>query len=115
MRISDWSSDVCSSDLPPVVPDSTLNAAETYSSASSFALFGQIGYDLSSLIDGLTFNAGLRYTWDDFTGCRTTGPYSASRLAYDGCRSRTGVGGRVRIYAHTLELGLEFLVKHKQK
>src|SRR3546814_13394124 len=108
MRISDWSSDVCSSDLfstpnrvgtqqytdefqisgnilndkltfitgafylkdkpwgdnylvvdlyrPPVVPDSTLNAAETYYSASSFALFGQIGYDLGSLIDGLTLD-----------------------------------------------------------
>src|SRR3546814_1736680 len=114
MRISDWSSDVCSSDLqisgnilndkltfiagafylkdkpwgdnylvvdlyrPPVVPDSTLNAEETYYSASSFALFGQIGYDLGSLIDGLTFNAGLRYTWDDFTGCRTTGTYRRS-------------------------------------
>src|SRR3546814_544022 len=65
---------------PPVVPDSTLNAEETYYSASSFALFGQIGYDLGSLIDGLTFNAGLRYTWDDFTGCSTTGPYRAPRI-----------------------------------
>src|SRR3546814_15214008 len=130
MRISDWSSDVCSSDLqisgnilndkltfiagafylkdkpwgdnylvvdlyrPPVVPYSTLNAEETYSSASSFALLGPIGYDLGSLIDGLTFNAGLRYTWDDFTAFSTTCPYRAPSIGYDVFLSAPGLGGK---------------------
>src|SRR3546814_495216 len=96
--------------MPPVVPGSALNAEETYYSASSFALFGQIGYDLGSLIDGLTFNAGLRYTWDDFTGCSTTGPYRAPRIGYDGCRSGTGVEGKVKSHAPTWTLGLDYQV-----
>src|SRR3546814_19826132 len=111
MRISDWSSDVCSSDLPPVVPDSTLNAEETYYSESSFALFGQIGYDLGSLIDGLTFNAGLRYSWDDFTGCSTTGPYRAPRIGYDGCRAGTDVVGKVKANTPPGTLGLDSQMK----
>src|SRR3546814_7386310 len=69
-----------------------------------------MGYDLGSLIDGLTFNAGLRYTWDDFPGCSTTGPYRAPRIGYDGCRSGTGVEGKVKSHAPTWTLGLDYQV-----
>src|SRR3546814_6544016 len=46
MRISDWSSDVCSSDLARSV---------------SKAIYGQINYHLT---DRLRATGGLRYTWD---------------------------------------------------
>ncbi len=36
---------------------------------TSKALYGQIDYDISSLIPGLTLTAGYRYTWDKQSGC----------------------------------------------
>lgn len=38
--------------------------ATSYPVTTSRAVYGQIGYDLSSLLPGLKFNAGLRYTHD---------------------------------------------------
>jgi iron complex outermembrane recepter protein len=51
----------------------SLNAADVLgnsvatragASLTSYAVFGQGTYDLSSLVDGLKFTAGVRYTWD---------------------------------------------------
>src|SRR3546814_18317212 len=52
MRISDWSSDVCSSDL--------------HYTNRSVVLFGQAGFKIT---DKLTANAGIRYTWDKVQAC----------------------------------------------
>src|SRR3546814_2277847 len=51
MRISDWSSDVCSSDLN--------NSLE--SNLESYGIFGEVYFDLS---DRLTLTGGLRYNND---------------------------------------------------
>src|SRR3546814_13338930 len=93
MRISDWSSDVCSSDLldwliggfylksKPVGPSGTYiptfilpgitDAPFNYSfySDESKALFANIGYKLDNVLDGLRFNAGFRYTWEKIADC----------------------------------------------
>src|SRR3546814_16453851 len=79
MRISDWSSDVCSSDLPTpgydAFTDASLGAGTSAAVANGFgpdspynadlpydikqkALFGEASYDLT---DRLTATAGLRY------------------------------------------------------
>lgn len=92
---------------PSVVPESTLVAGETYYSARSTALFGQIGYEL---LDGLKLNAGFRYTWDRFSGCSTSSPYLGARVGYDGCRAGNGVTGLVKSSAPTWTLGLDYQV-----
>jgi len=40
-----------------------------YLTEKSKALFGQVDYDLSDLIKGLTVTAGYRYSWDREKGC----------------------------------------------
>src|SRR3546814_19911197 len=62
MRISDWSSDVCSSDLYNFITE------------DSKAVFGHVTYDLDALVDGLQFEAGIRYTKDKVRSCSGVGP-----------------------------------------
>src|SRR3546814_16104470 len=87
MRISDWSSDVCSSDLRPTPPSPTTefivnnflggvwpvgSLSDTLYGDKSEALFANISYELdhlSSALSGLTLNAGYRYTWDEPSVC----------------------------------------------
>src|SRR3546814_8031566 len=98
MRISDWSSDVCSSDLAgvnylaldifrPTPPSPTTefivnnflggvwpvgSFSDTLYGDKSEALFANISYELdhlSSALSGLTLNAGYRYTWDEPSVC----------------------------------------------
>src|SRR3546814_11443416 len=42
------------------------------------ALYGQLDYDLSGLINGLGVTAGYRYTWDKAFGCGYSADYSLS-------------------------------------
>jgi len=95
---------------PPVVPDTTLLAGETFYSARSFALFAQVGYDLGSLVEGLKVNAGMRYTWDTFSGCSTSSPYRGPRVGYDGCRDGLGISGKVSSSAPTWTIGLDYQI-----
>src|SRR3546814_5421402 len=66
MRISDWSSDVCSSDLPNPV-DSINGEGHNYFRSSnpykleSWAAFGEAYYNINP---DLKLTAGLRYTKD---------------------------------------------------
>src|SRR5690606_13089073 len=41
-------------------------------SETSRALFGNLNVNLESMLDGLKFNAGLRYTWDKQQACTAT-------------------------------------------
>src|SRR3546814_9716879 len=60
MRISDWSSDVCSSDLLGL-PAPIADIAYAYRNReSSKAIFAQVSYKVT---DQLTATLGGRYTW----------------------------------------------------
>src|SRR3546814_14123796 len=61
MRISDWSSDVCSSDLGD--PDSNPfgQISNNLFKDRSKAVFGNLSF---KLLDNLKLNAGYRHTWD---------------------------------------------------
>lgn len=57
--------------IPVFILPGITNAPFNYNfySERSKALFANIGYDLSGMVEGLRFNAGFRYTWDDITAC----------------------------------------------
>src|SRR3546814_4303569 len=64
MRISDWSSDVCSSDLPDssTAPLFFPSCEPNYTSdqkMTNYAFFGNIEYDV---VEAITLKAGTRYT-----------------------------------------------------
>lgn len=59
--------------VTPTSPPPAITS--TYMHTKSKAVFGQVSYDFSALVPGLTLTAGLRYTKDDRTFCviqRTT-------------------------------------------
>src|SRR3546814_8991453 len=104
MRISDWSSDVCSSDL--FEPDgkrgnmqnqfNSIFATSSYVEIETKAIFAQIGYDLSSLLEGLKLNIGGRYTWTKQEACGTTN-YAVTNLddfnTREQCYANASAGG----------------------
>ncbi|MDB5686879.1 MAG: hypothetical protein JWR77_1468 [Rhizorhabdus sp.] len=47
-------------------------ASSTYVHQTTKAIFGQIGYDLSDVVEGLKFNLGARYTWTKQSLCGAT-------------------------------------------
>ena len=47
-------------------------ATSSYVTIETKAAFAQVGYDLSSLVEGLKLNVGGRYTWTDQEACGTT-------------------------------------------
>lgn len=47
-----------------------------YSSDRSRAVFGNLVWHLDSLLDGLSLNAGVRYTWDKYRTCLGAGELS---------------------------------------
>src|SRR5690606_31470737 len=59
--------------LFPVV-STTAPWVESYETKTNAAVFGQIGYDLSALVDGVKFNAGFRHNKTDTELCTTAGP-----------------------------------------
>lgn len=60
---------------------------ESYVHEKSKALFIQLGYDLSSLVEGLRFNGGFRYTWDRSSGCVISQTLDAELLGDAGCKA----------------------------
>src|SRR3546814_1288413 len=117
MRISDWSSDVCSSDLNKLdyilgafylkfEPDgkrgnmqnqfNSIFATSSYVEIETKAIFAQIGYDLSSLLEGLKLNIGGRYTWTKQEACGTTN-YAVTNLddfnTREQCYANASAGG----------------------
>ncbi len=57
--------------IPIFILPGFTNAPFNYSfySEQSKAIFGNIGYQLDTVADGLRLNAGIRYTWDKITAC----------------------------------------------
>lgn len=51
----------------------------------SKALFGNVIYKLDTVLDGLKFNAGFRYTWDKITACTGSGLDEAATVEPDEC------------------------------
>lgn len=92
-----------------VRPSSTYTFNENYNSSESKALFGQIGYAFGFL-DGLKFNAGFRYTWDESTGCSVARLDTLSRVGPDACATSGGLTGTEASKAPTWTLGLDYQV-----
>src|SRR3546814_16318869 len=68
MRISDWSSDVCSSDLEGDISSASTDLGLSYALSTEFALLGGIGYeyrdgdeDEDDNFDGITWRAGFAW------------------------------------------------------
>jgi iron complex outermembrane receptor protein len=72
-----------------------LTAVSNYSSVTSKALFGQVGYDLSTILPRVKLNAGMRYTWTDTEVCGATKVAPATPGAFysaDDCRALAAAG-----------------------
>src|SRR3546814_19541037 len=97
MRISDWSSDVCSSDLPNPVESINGQGHNYFRSSNPYklrsqALFGEAYWNIR---DDLKLTAGLRYTQDRKTfrvvPSQTLSAQSfTSEIGRASCRARGG-------------------------
>lgn len=70
---------------PSTVVDN-LPFSQSYYRDTSKALFGQLIYDMSALVEGLSINAGYRQTWDKQSLCAIASPYGDPRIDEDSCR-----------------------------
>ncbi|AIT82057.1 hypothetical protein JI59_21155 (plasmid) [Novosphingobium pentaromativorans US6-1] len=73
--------------------DSVPLAAAAYYRDKSKSAFGQIGYQLSgisSALDGLSVDAGLRYSKDKHTNCTVTGLMASDPLGESDCLAGAG-------------------------
>ena len=77
--------------IPTFVLPGITDAPFNYSfyAERSKALFGNIGYDLGTLVQGLRFSAGFRYTWDDITACIGGGTTPNPTVTPRDCQTRT--------------------------
>lgn len=77
--------------IPVFILPGITNAPFNYNfyKERSQALFANVGYDLSALVDGLKFNAGFRYTWDDINACIGGGVSPNPVVTPAGCRNPT--------------------------
>lgn len=79
-------------------------------SEESRALFANLGFEV---VEGITLNAGYRYTWDEYSSCSGTGglDYPAQQSAGD-CPARLGAGSVVqgKSKAPTWTLGVDWQV-----
>lgn len=93
-----------------VIPGRTFTYNENYNSATSKALFGQIGYAFGGFADGLRFNGGFRYTWDKSSGCSVAVLSTLDRIGPDDCEARGGRTGAEKSKAPTWTLGFDYKV-----
>ena len=93
-----------------VVPGRAFTYNENYSSATSKALFGQVGYAFGGFADGLRFNGGFRYTWDKSSGCSVAVLSTRSRIGPDACETSGGKIGAEKSKAPTWTLGFDYKV-----
>jgi iron complex outermembrane receptor protein len=80
------------------------------------ALFAQVGYDLSSLAQGLKLTAGYRYSWDSAKMCTVTSPGSTNNpgVLEDECPDTAGHSFiRFKGKAPTWTLGLDWQATEK--
>jgi iron complex outermembrane receptor protein len=93
-----------------VTPGKTFTYNENYNSATSKALFGQIGYAFGGFADGLRFNGGFRYTWDKSSGCSVAVLSTLDRIGPDACETSGGKTGAEKSKAPTWTLGFDYKV-----
>jgi iron complex outermembrane receptor protein len=93
-----------------VIPGRTYTYNENYNSATSKALFGQIGYAFGGFAEGLRFNGGFRYTWDKSSGCSVAALSTLDRIGPDQCETRGGKTGSEKSKAPTWTLGFDYKV-----
>lgn len=93
-----------------VIPGKTFTFNENYNSATSKALFGQIGYQFGGFAEGLRFNGGFRYTWDKSEGCSVATLDTAAHIGPDACASSGGKTGAEKSKAPTWTLGFDYKV-----
>jgi iron complex outermembrane receptor protein len=93
-----------------VIPGRTYTYNENYNSATSKALFGQIGYAFGGFAEGLRFNGGFRYTWDKSSGCSVAVLSTLDRIGPDQCETRGGKTGSEKSKAPTWTLGFDYKV-----
>ena len=77
--------------IPTFILPGITNAPFNYSfyAERSKAVFANIGYDLSALVEGLKFSAGFRYTWDNITACVGGGTTPDPTVTPRDCRTST--------------------------
>ncbi len=89
-----------------VHPGVVTRLAEDFRSTKSKAAFGQIGYDLSSLLQGLKFDLGYRYTWDEGSTCAVRSVETAPPVSEQDCIPSGGTPGNAQSTAPTWTVGL---------
>ncbi len=87
-----------------------LQVQADYQFLTSKAIFGQLDYDLSGFVDGLTATAGARYTWTDVKQCGDTNltPSSPTDATSPSECLALGVALRDKQRKPTWTLGLEY-------
>ncbi len=87
-------------------------AQQAYRTTKSKAVFAQIGYDLSALVEGLKINLGGRYSWDRQRGCFASTAFDADPVTKDQCDA---VGQKIaaKSSAATWTAGLDYEISHE--
>src|SRR3546814_692335 len=73
-------------------------AAYNFITEDSKAVFGHVTYDLDALVDGLQFEAGIRYTKDKVRSCSGVGPTASGSDVEPGEIGRASCRARVCQY-----------------
>ena len=101
--------------IPVFILPGITNAPFNYSfyTEKSKALFANIGYKLDGLVDGLRFNAGFRYTWDDIDACIGGGTSPDPVVTPQQCRAgattiRNSSNNKTSSKAPTWTVGLDW-------
>ena len=101
--------------IPVFILPGITNAPFNYSfyTEESKALFGNIGYSLDGLVQGLRIDAGFRYTWDDISSCVGGGTSPNPVITPAQCRSgdpgiRNSSNNKTSSKAPTWQLGLDY-------
>jgi iron complex outermembrane recepter protein len=108
----------------------THSQSDTYLRTTSKALYGQFDYSLDDVVEGLTFTAGARQTWDAVHGCTAAVTYAATAtpllvtranspylLSEDQCKNyaSTSAAGRAAILASLGASGVSPTILPKAK
>jgi len=85
----------------------------------NYALYGQIGYDLSDWVKGLTFNFGYRYSWDQEHACGGSTPGGYANQATCDQIAALGVAGGPGVFGvegsdPSGTVGLDYKLSSKQ-
>ena len=101
--------------IPVFILPGITNAPFNYNfyTEKSKAVFGNIGYALDGLVDGLKFNAGFRYTWDDISSCVGGGTSPDPVVSPAACRNgdpaiRNSSNNKTSSKAPTWQIGFDW-------